>query len=218
MRFAVARLAEGKAMNRALLLFAAALLAQSGVATAQGWEGRVNAAVYAEVPAGAAVTVQPRDDTEANLEIKDVFEQELIARGYRIAADAPLLMTFWTSGSYDLAQRGRRGPGLLLLGAEGGTRLSKADTDVEAQVKLFSSEGGGLFQNPAARPKQKPIGGNRHRLDASLKDRASGRRIWQGQAYADVSGGDSLSISEAMVPALADSFAKTVRRGQFTVE
>jgi hypothetical protein len=203
-----------------LLWFAGAgvLLAQAGIAEAQGFEGQINAAAYAEVPPGAEVAVLPLDDTAANLEIKDMLELELTARGYRVVPDAPLVMAFWTSGSYDLAEKGERRPGLLLLGAESGTRLTKADTDVEAQVKLFSSEGGGLFQNPAKRPKQKPLGATRHRLDASLKERASGRRVWQGQAYADVSGGDPVSITEAMVPALADSFGKTVRRERFTIE
>lgn len=204
-------------MRRAFLLLVGVGLAfaTAGPAAAQGGEGRVNAAVYEEVPAGSAVLVQPRDDDEDSLVIKVAIERELLARGYRIDADAPLVMTFWTSGSYDLARRTRQRPGLLLFGGEGGNRTS---TDLEAQVKLFSSKGGGLFQNPARRPDQKPLGSTRHRLDAVLNDPQNGRRIWQGQSYTDVSGGDPLTVSEAMVPVLVDSFAKTVRQQLFTLE
>ncbi|MFQ5953664.1 MAG: hypothetical protein ACE5JZ_01200 [Kiloniellales bacterium] len=204
-------------MSRAFLLPVGIglMLLQAGLSPALAAEGRVNAAAYAPVPLGSAVMVVPLDDTEDNLQIKDVFEQALQARGYRIAPDASLVMTFWTSGSYDLARRGRRGPGLLQLGAEGGTSTS---TDVEAQVKLFSSRGGGLFQNPARRPSQQPLGATRHRLDAVLNDQQQRRRIWQGQSYADVSGGDPLTITESMVTPLIESFGKTVRHQAFTVE
>ncbi len=189
------------------------VLALAGPAQAE--EGRINAAAYAPVPTGSAVTVLPMDDTDANLQLKDVFERALEARGYRIAPDAPLVVTFWTSGSYDLARRTRRGPGLLQFGA---TNRRRPATDVEAQVRLFSTKGGGLFQNPAKRPSRKPLGSTRHRLDAVLKDQERGRRMWQGQSYADVSGGDPLTITESMVTPLIDSFGKTVRHQSFTVE
>ncbi len=194
------------------------MLGQAGSALAQVGDGRVNAAIYGKVPAGSAVAVLPLDDTEDNLQIKDMIERGLEARGYRIAADALFVMTFWTGGSYDLARRTKRGPGLLRLGAEGGTRIGDTEADVEAQVTLFSSRGGGLFQNPAKRPSRKPLGSTRHRLDAVLKDQQRGRRMWQGQSYADVSGGDSVAVSQAMVPVLVESFAKTVRQQLFTVE
>ncbi len=204
-------------MRRAFLLLAgvALVLAQAGSTPALGGEGRVNAAVYAEVPAGSAVSVRPRDDTDENLQLQDAIERALEALGYRIAANAPLVMTFWTSGSYDLARRTGQRPGLLQFGGEGGNRTS---TDLEAQVTLFSSKGGGLFQNPANRRAQKALGSTRHRLDAVLSDPRNGRRVWQGQSYTDVSGGDPLAVSEAMVPVLVDSFAKTVRQRLFTID
>ena len=189
------------------------VLALAGPAQAE--EGRINAAAYAPVPTGSAVTVLPMDDTDANLQLKDVFERALEARGYRITPDASLVITFWTSGSYDLARRTSRGPGLLQFGV---TNRRRPTTDVEAQVKLFSSKGGGLLQNPARRPSQKPLGATRHRLDAVLNDQQQRRRIWQGQSYAEVSGGDPLSITESMVTPLIESFGKTVRHQTFTVE
>ena len=56
------------------------------------------------------------------------------------------------------------------------------------------------------------------RLDVAVKDRQTGKRVWQGQAYADISGGDPLTITEALLRPLMDSFGKTVRRNKFQVQ
>ncbi len=194
------------------------LLAGAAAAHAQFPEGRINAAAYGPLPPGSVVFVVPRDDSEDNLVLKDLFQRALESRGYQVAPDAPFIMNFWTSGSYDLVQTPGRydfRPGLLKFGAKGG---NSGRTVVDGQIKLFSSEGGGLFQNPAKRPRQGALGAARYRLDASVSDRQSGRRVWQGQAYIDVSTGDPLSVNEAMVPLLVQNVGETARRQTFILE
>ncbi len=203
-------------MHRTILALGL-LLATGGQAMAQGGEGRVNAAVYAPIPDGAVVFVRPRTDNDDNLEIKGMMERELMARGYGVAADAPLVVTFWTSGSYDLTKPRNTGTDWIQERRDGGI-FRHSDVEGRGQGNLFNSKGGGLFQNPVKRKTSTLLGSIRHRLDVAVKDRQTGKRVWQGQAYADISGGDPLTITEALLRPLMDSFGKTVRRNKFQVQ
>jgi hypothetical protein len=173
-----------------------------------GREALLFASSYIPIPPGSPVAVHLLDDNDAARDLADSFRRELTQRGYKVVAQAPYTLTFWLTGTFDTGeQQARRG--LLELGGEGGSN-SRVDTDVEARVNLFSTRGGGLFQDPDRSPKARSS--SRYRLYASLKEEGTGKRAWIGQSYVDVSGGDPLTIALALVPPLAGTFNKTVRR------
>ena len=173
-----------------------------------GREALLFAASYIPIPPGSPVTIHLLDDNDGARDLAEIFRRELTARGYKVAAQAPFTLTFWLTGTFDTGeQQARRG--LLELGGEGGSN-SRVDTDVEARVNLFSTRGGGLFQDPDRSAKARSS--SRYRLYASVKEEGTGKRAWIGQSYVDVSGGDPLSVAQSMVPPLAGTFNKTVRR------
>jgi hypothetical protein len=203
----------------ALLAILAAPLALGGgsLAFAQaphsGREALLFASSYIPIPPGSPVAIHLLDDNDGSRDLAESFRRELTTRGYRVVAQAPFTLTFWLTGTFDTGeQQARRG--LLELGGEGGTG-ARQDTDVEARVNLFSTRGGGLFQDPDRSAKTRSS--SRYRLYASVKEEGTGKRAWIGQSYVDVSGGDPLSVALAMVPPLAGSFGKTVRREAVTL-
>jgi hypothetical protein len=196
-------------------LWAAAWLGAPAGAWAQTpREGMLYAASYIAIPTGAQVAIQLLDDNDGNRDLAETFRRELSARGYRIVDRAPFTLTFWLTGTFDTGeQQGRRT--LIEIGGEGGSN-PRTDTDVEARVNLFSTRGGGLFQDPPSRG-DKARSGSRYRLYASVKEEATGKRAWLGQAHVDVRGGDALAVADSLVPVLAGSFGQTVRRQPFTL-
>lgn len=198
-------------------LAAPPILALSPAAEAQapqsGREALLFAASYIPIPPGTPVAIHLLDDNDGARDLAESFRRELTLRGYRIAPQAPFTLTFWLTGTFDTGeQQARRG--LLEFGGEGGSS-SRVDTDVEARVNLFSSRGGGLFQDPDRSAKARSS--SRYRLYASVKEEGTGKRAWFGQSYVDVSGGDPLSVAQSMVPPLAGTFNKTVRRETITL-
>ncbi len=178
-----------------------------------GREALLFASSYIPIPPGSPVTIHLLDDNDGARDLAETFRRELTTRGYKVVAQAPYTLTFWLTGTFDTGeQQARRG--LLELGGEGGSN-SRVDTDVEARVNLFSTRGGGLFQDPDRSAKTRSS--SRYRLYASLKEEGTGKRAWLGQSYVDVSGGDPLSVAQSMVPPLAGTFNKTVRRETVTL-
>ncbi|MCC6470829.1 MAG: hypothetical protein IT563_21115 [Alphaproteobacteria bacterium] len=177
-------------------------------------EGMLYAASYVAIPPGSPVTIHLLDDNDGNRDLAETFRRELTARGFKVVERAPFTLTFWLTGTFDTGeQQARRS--LVEIGGEGGSS-ARTDNDVEARVNLFSTRGGGLFQDPPVRG-DKARTGSRYRLYASVKEEGSGRRAWLGQAHLDVRGGDPLAIADAMVPILSGSFGQTVRRQPFTL-
>ena len=199
----------------ALLLGLAALLFDVGTARAQpAREGLLFAASYIPIPPGSPVAIHLLDENDGNRDLAESFRRELVQRGYKLVDRAPFTLTFWLTGTFDTGEQQARRH-LLELGGEGGSN-ARTDTDVEARVNLFSTRGGGLFQDP---PTRSPLArtGSRYRLYASVKEEATGKRAWIGQSYIDMQAADPLSVALAMVPTLAGSFGQTVRRQSFTL-
>jgi hypothetical protein len=196
-------------------LWAAASIGAPGPGWAQDppREGMLYAASYVAIPPGSQVAIHLLDDNDGSRDLAESFRRELTARGYKVVDRAPFTLTFWLTGTFDTGEQQARRT-LVEIGGEGGSN-SRTDTDVEARVNLFSTRGGGLFQDPDRSAKARS--GSRYRLYASVKEEGSGKRAWLGQAYLDVRGGDPLTVADAMIPILSGSFGQTVRRQPFTL-
>jgi hypothetical protein len=193
----------------------AATIGFAGIAGAQDpREGMLYAASYVPIPQGSQVAIHLLDDNDGSRDLAESFRRELTARGFRIVDRAPFTLTFWLTGTFDTGEQQARRT-IIELGGEGGSN-PRTDTDVEARVNLFSTRGGGLFQDPPTRG-DKVRTGSRYRLYASVREEATGRRAWTGQAHLDVRGGDPMSVAEALIPVLSGSFGQTVRRQSFTL-
>jgi len=197
-------------------LWAAATIATAATALAQDppREGMLYAASYVPIPPGAPVSIRLLDDNDGSRDLAETFRRELTARGYNVVERGPFTLTFWLTGTFDTGEQQARRT-IVELGGEGGTG-TRVDNDVEARVNLFSTRGGGLFQDPPTRG-DKVRSGSRYRLYASVREEATGKRAWTGQAHVDVRGSDPLTVAELLVPVVSGSFGQTVRRQSFTL-
>src|SRR3954470_18576709 len=91
------------------------------VAADEPLELRVYAQLLQALPADAAIAVEPRDDNDENLKLRDVMIARLTDRRQRVAADAPLLLRFTSTvvTNRDGAPTGGAGTG---RGGRGGGR------------------------------------------------------------------------------------------------
>ena len=73
----------------------AALAVAAGQAQGTGGtRGQVTAFSFDDVPAGTAISVEPLEDTDANLALLEVFKQSLAAGGYVVSDGAPFFHVF----------------------------------------------------------------------------------------------------------------------------
>ena len=82
------------------------------------------------------------------------------------------------------------------------------------RVNLFDSASGGVFNEGRERGTS-IVTPSQYRVDATIDDRRSGQRLWQGWAIADLREADGATLTRSMVPALVGSFGQTVRRKPF---
>jgi hypothetical protein len=184
------------------------------VAAQEPNQGLLNAVSYERIPAGVAVTVSPLDNSDNNLILQQRFEAELRAHGYRVSGDGPLVLTFGTRDTVGAYLDGNARHVLELSG--GGGR--GGGEDAKARVNVFDSSGGGLLNEGRDSSDTTIVTPTQYRIDATIDERASGRRLWQGWATANLEQSDGLALTMAMVPVIAQHVGQTVRQKPFPVQ
>ena len=172
-------------------------------------DGQVNAVKFDPVPAGAAITVRALDNSDTSLSLQAAFEKALAAAGYRIAPDSQLVFTFETRNAVGAwSDSGRRS--ILELEGHGGRMGGE---DARAKLNLFNSSRGGLFNK--GQGETNIVTQGRYRIDATLDDRGTRKRVWQGWAECELGRYTDQELLEAMVPFVAAAVGQTVRAKAF---
>ncbi|MBT3551754.1 MAG: hypothetical protein HOO19_04065 [Rhodospirillaceae bacterium] len=166
-------------------------------------EGTVNAVSYKQIPSGTPMAVRPWDNSDENLELAKEFTAILLKRGFRVAEDAPLVISFSTRDVLGYWSAGQRRHLLELEGHGGRTGGEKA----RVMLNLYSSQGGVL--NKGKEPGN--VVPSKYKLEVTL-DQRKGERLWQGEATAALLRTDGFSLLRAMLPALLNHMGQTVRR------
>jgi len=194
----------------ALLFAFTALIGAAGEAYAQDYgEGQLNAVSYKPLPAGASFSVRPLDNSDQNMILKSEFEQALRAKGYTVADDAALVISFETRNEIGaFTTRDKRA--VLELNARGGR---EGGEDANMRFNLFDSNTGGVFNS--GKGETSIVRQSRYRVDISVDNQGDGKRLWQAWAIANLDQSDGLTLTRAMVPALIDSLGNTVKRKTF---
>lgn len=195
-------------MNRLFIVAACVVVLFGPPAWGQG-SGLLNAVAYKPLTPGSTLAVSPLDNSDQNLRLQVIFENELRARGFTVSSDAALVLTFETRSS----------PGIW---TDGGSRRIIELSDrrdqggVEAprvQLNLYNSLQGGVFN--AGSPGTNVGAPGQYRLDATIDDRRNGERLWQGWATAPLIRSDGITLSMSMVPVMVESVGTTVKRKPF---
>ncbi len=190
-----------------LWMAATAAIAQTGHLA----DGRVSAMSFNPLDRGQPIQVRLMDDSEDNKALKATFEKALLQAGYRLSPTATTVLTFEATNS--LATAGQPRPSVVELDVR---NTASGDENYNARVKLFSSNEDSVFTR---RTDEGPSGtAGSFRLEASVIDRAKGRRLWQGWAQIGTHSSDGAAMSQAMVEPLVQNLGQAVRDKSFPVE
>lgn len=196
------------------------LIAGPGMAAAgQGGVGVVNAIAGPSVPAGAPVSVVAGEFTDVNTRLQEVVERALADRGFTVARDAPLILSFDVEMSNRTSDIEHRGGGNIVGSGEpgmdrpperlpwqdAGGELGREEPDIgESRFKIpFGGGGNG--------------GGSRHALSFTLGHDAR-PPVWQGSVTVTLATTDPFAAAQAMVPVLVNYIGQTVHGEQVTID
>jgi hypothetical protein len=169
--------------------------------------GRVHASSYGPVPGGLATAVRPWDNSAANLRLKATFADTLSRRGVKLGeGNTPLALNFETEVE-------------SLSVPDGGPTLGQViarNHESRVRMNFWSTTQDSLTQG--RRGDNATLGTVRYMLRATLDDRRSGTRLWQGEASYTGVPADETATFAAMVPVLLEAYGQTVRQRSFQVE
>ena len=98
------------------LSVAAILMLSAGAARAEGsGDDRVIARAFGSLPAGAAMTIEPRDDNDLNLHLRDVMAARLAAQNHPVNPGAALRLRFSSEALSNVSPRAGTATGEALV-------------------------------------------------------------------------------------------------------
>ena len=181
-----------RGLRGAVLAGLVALPAQAGEPGAP----TVSAQLLIALPADRTIAIEPRDDSDENLQLRDLMIARLVERHGATAADAPLLLRFSSEVVSDrgaAAPAGRGGGG----GRGGGRNFGAA---------LI----GGARNTSSGGPATHPSGGVRYRLSATLERRDGTQVLWKADVSAPMSDENERRLPAALAAAVVDNIGRTI--------
>src|SRR5258708_38429090 len=182
------------------LTIAAILILSAGAARAEGPgdDPTVIARAFASLPAGVAVAIEPRDDNDLNLHLRDVMATRLAAHNHPVVAGAALRVRFSSEAMSNVSPR---------AGAATGEALVARDRKPFSATNLDYSEADRFFGGPSERA----LGAiqNSYQVRATLEARDGGRVLWRGQATGALNDRNEQRLAAALAEALADTVGQT---------
>ena len=170
-----------------------------------GAPGIVNAVALAQVAPDRPVAVTPFDDDDLSLTVKARFEDELRRLGRPVSDSASLTLSFETRVIEGRFSRAAGNMGRF-EGGSGGLRLD---------LNIWSTTQDSLL---GGRQKAESRQANLFHMNVVLRERDTGRTLWQGDAYCEMLTPDTLRIAVSMVGPLVASLGRSVRQRPFDIE
>ena len=174
---------------------------------ANGAPGIVTALALGEVPPERPIAVTPFADDDLSMAVKARFEEALRGIGRGVADSAPMRLSF----EIELI-RGR------FSRAEGSLGRFEADSgDVRLNLNVWSSSQDSLLggrQTGTAESRR----ANLLHMNAVLRDRDTGKILWQGDAYCEMLSADEARIANSMVVPLTANLGRSVEAQPFDIE
>lgn len=194
-------------MIHLLLMAVAGAVVLPGIAAAADVSGEatLNAVAFQPLPGSQPIEVRVLDNSDENLAIMRELQAALKRRGVPVGGDqAPLMLTIDTGDSVGAWTAPPPSDQVPMMD-DRGRLFPHGELDITRQARLPLP--GTTVVTPA-----------QYRLGLTLDSRASGTRLWQGWAIADLSQGERADLAAAMVPRLADSLGRTVREESFELQ
>lgn len=182
-----------------------------GLQTAQlapnGAPGIINSVSFAPVDRQAPIAVRPLDDNKVNLELKRRIDGALRQAGYAVSDyTATTELSFET----EVIEGRFSGDGRNLGRFEG-----SSDRGVNFQINVWSSTKDSVL---GGRQKKADRRANVFHMNAVLRNRESGRVLWQADAFCEMLTTDTGRIAASMVAPLVRNLGRSAEREAFDIE
>lgn len=145
------------------------------------------------LPPDSALAIEPRDDSDENLRLRDLMVARLHERHGRVADDAPLLLRFTTASVSARDAKASAGRG----GGRGGRNVGAA---------LIT----GAHNADASKPAAAPDNRVRYRVTATIERRDGGEVLWQSEITAIPDGDNARRLPAELAALLVDNIGRTV--------
>ena len=203
----------------ALAVVLASTLEYKAAAAAEGGIGVVNAVADPQFPTGQPIAVVAEEFTDLNTQLQDVVERALVAHGFTVTQNAPLILSFdteMTNATADVQDRaggnivGSGEPGAAppyeeFLSEEFGSNLGDEPPEIANPQISMPLGGGGL------------AGGSQYSLSFTL-GRDGRPPVWEGSVTATLPTSDPFAAAQAMVPVLVSHVGRTVRGERVAIQ
>ncbi|MEZ5669403.1 MAG: hypothetical protein R3F55_18600 [Alphaproteobacteria bacterium] len=184
----------------------AAVAAPAGAQPSKPVSATINALALAPMPPAASIEIVSYDDSDLALAIADVARQTLAAKGYQVGAGGQLLL------GLELRDRDTITRDVPTLGsATADTRLDEGSVRVNLFADSEDSVLGGRV-NPDS------VDALQFGIFVTLNDRSTGRRVWQGEIMADISGSSREEAGPLLVSAIANRLGEPISRESLVLE
>lgn len=176
----------------------AALLAAAPVHAGDGDAPLVIARAFAPIPANLAFAVEPRDDSDTNLQLRDAIERELAASARLTAPTGPLRLRFTTDRV--IATTLERGIADARYAGSGSGQQAMPD-----DLNTAMSEDPGRD----ASPRERREGAVHFRLRASIETR-DGAILWRGAVLVSLTLADERRLIRLLAMTLVGEIGRTI--------
>ena len=172
-----------------------------------GAPGIVTTFARGELPDGLPIAVTPFTDDNLSLSVKARFEEALRAADRPVSETAPLTLSFETK-----VIKGRFTQDQARLG-----RFEADEDGVQFNLNIWSSNQDSLLggRQKADATSRKA---NLLHMNVVLRDRETGKTLWQGDAYCEMLTTDQLRIANSMVAPLIANLGRSVTEQPFDIE
>lgn len=151
---------------------------------------------YRELPPGTALRLELMDDSDLNLQVRELIAEELARRGHPVAEGAPFILQIETGTAAD----DETDPTL-------GSFEANTDEGAELRLNLWSNRQDSLLNRQEDTTRDAAM----YRISLGIYDSRNGRYYWRGNAGALLVDDDALAASREMVPALLARLGQTYR-------
>lgn len=174
---------------------------------ANGAPGIVTTVALGVIPDGQPIAVTPFADDELSLSIKARFEAALRAAGRPVSDSAPLTLSFDTKVIEGRFTRAEANMG----------RFEANDDGMQLNLNIWSSSQDSLLggRQKAGGPSRQV---NLFHMNVVLRDRETGKTLWQGDAYSEMLTADRARLAGSMVAPLTASLGRSVTGQPFDIE
>ncbi len=175
--------------------------------------GLMNAISYMDISKESPIAVRPLDNSDDNMILQHVFEKALSDSGYKVASDAPLILTFetrdmvgaWSTNGYNTMLELRN------------NRDRKGSQTPKVLLNIYNSSRGGVFNKGKDKSGTRIVTPSQYRMDVSIDNRNNGKRLWQAWTVANKGHRNSLVLTKSMVPVIVSGLGRTVKRMPFDI-